>query len=117
MSINYNKVDPKNLEFVEVADQSELGNGARIFLEIDEFNIVLFNIAGKFFAIGDVCSHDDGPVGEGKLEEYSVICPRHGAGFDVRSGKALSLPAVADIPAFPVRVVEGSIEVGLPFNE
>jgi len=75
---------------------------------------VIFNIAGQYFAIADVCSHDDGPVGEGVLDGYDIACPRHGAQFDVRTGKVLSLPALEDIPAYPVRVVEGEIEVGLP---
>jgi 3-phenylpropionate/trans-cinnamate dioxygenase ferredoxin subunit len=75
---------------------------------------VIFNIAGGLFAIGDVCSHDDGPLGDGMLDGEQVVCPRHGARFDLRSGEALGLPAVVDIPAYPVRVVEAQIEVGIP---
>ena len=114
MTLNYRELDAENIEFVEVAEEGELGNGERLFVEIDEYSIVLFNIAGKYFAIGDVCSHDDGPVGEGELDEGKIICPRHGARFDLSSGKALTLPAVEDIPAYPVRVVAEKIEVGLP---
>jgi 3-phenylpropionate/trans-cinnamate dioxygenase ferredoxin subunit len=78
---------------------------------------VIFNIGGQYFAIGDVCSHDNGPLGDGDLEGYEVTCPRHGAVFDVRTGKVLSLPAIVDIPAFPTRVVDGQIEIGLPLEE
>jgi 3-phenylpropionate/trans-cinnamate dioxygenase ferredoxin subunit len=53
-------------------------------------------------------------VGEGKLEGYSITCPRHGAQFDVRTGKVIQMPAVVDIPAYPVRVIEGMIYLGLP---
>ncbi len=60
--------------------------------------IVVFNIAGQFFAIGDVCTHDDGPLGDGELEGYEIVCPRHGAHFDVRTGKAIRLPAVRPTP-------------------
>lgn len=116
MTLNYRELDANNIEFVEVAEERELGNGERLFVEIGQYNIVLFNIAGKYFAIGDVCSHDDGPVGEGELDEEKIICPRHGARFDLSSGKALSLPAVEDIPAYPVRVVDERIEVGLPLE-
>ena len=57
-------------------------NGERLFVEIDEFELVVFNIAGKFFAIADVCSHDNGPVGDGEFEsEFEISCPRHGARF------------------------------------
>jgi 3-phenylpropionate/trans-cinnamate dioxygenase ferredoxin subunit len=114
MAINYKELPEDQVEFVAVAEVDEIPNGERIFVEIDEYNIVVFNIAGQLFAIGDVCSHDDGPVGEGEIEEFEIICPRHGAHFDVRSGEVLSLPAIVDIPAYPVRVRDGQIEVGVP---
>lgn len=111
---SYIQVNPDDCEFVAVAKTGELNNGERLYLEIDERSIVLFNIAGEYFAIGDICSHDDGPVGDGELEGHQIICPRHGARFDVRTGKALTLPAIVDIPAYPVRVHNGDIEVGIP---
>ena len=115
MSGNYKEYDAEKLEFLAVADEGELGNGERLFLEIDEHHIILFNIAGAYYAIADLCSHDNGPLEAGALEnEHHVACPRHGARFDVRDGKALSLPAVVDIPAYPVRVVDGQIEIGIP---
>ena len=112
--IKYGPVDPANCEFVPVARVGDLPNGERLFVDIDDETIVIFNIAGGYFAIGDVCSHDDGPVGDGTLEDYAIACPRHGATFDVRTGKVLSLPAVVDIPAYPVRVNGEDIEIGLP---
>jgi len=111
---NYRQLEPNQCEFVAVASVNDIKNGERLFVQIDSDSIVIFNIAGQFFAIADVCSHDDGPVGEGDLEGYEVICPRHGAKFDVRSGKVLSLPAIVDIPAYPVKVEEGEILIGLP---
>jgi 3-phenylpropionate/trans-cinnamate dioxygenase ferredoxin subunit len=115
MSFNYTDLDAKNLEFIIVAEQGEIPNGERIFVEINDHSIVIFNIAGKFFAIADVCSHDDGPLGDGENESgYEVVCPRHGARFDIRSGKALTLPAIVDIPAYPVRIKGDKVEVGIP---
>ncbi len=111
---DYKKLDTEQCEFVAVASADELANGERLFIEIDELAIVVFNIGGQFYAIADVCSHDDGPVGDGDLKGFEVTCPRHGAIFDVRTGKVLSLPAVVDIPAYPTRVVDGQIEVGVP---
>ena len=117
MAVNYTQIDPEKIEFVPVAEVEDLPNGERLFLEIDDFNIVVFNIAGDLYAIADICSHDDGPLGDGELESgHSIVCPRHGARFDIRSGKALTLPAVIDIPAYPVRVIEGQIEVGIPIE-
>jgi 3-phenylpropionate/trans-cinnamate dioxygenase ferredoxin subunit len=115
MSYNYSEVDDSKLEYVEVGEVGDLPNGERMFVEIDDLTIVVFNIAGKFFAIEDVCSHDSGPLGDGELEEeHEIACPRHGARFDVRTGEAVTFPAVIDIPAYPVRSVDGTIEVGIP---
>jgi 3-phenylpropionate/trans-cinnamate dioxygenase ferredoxin subunit len=111
---NYIQQEDTNINFVEIAPASELGNGDRLFVEIENIPIVIFNIAGQLFAIGDVCTHDNGPLGDGMLEGYNIVCPRHGAEFDIRTGKALILPAIVDIPAYPVRVIDGNIQVGIP---
>jgi 3-phenylpropionate/trans-cinnamate dioxygenase ferredoxin component len=113
---NYTTFDGSKIEFLEIAPASELPNGERLFLEIEGKAIVIFNIADQLFAVGDVCTHDDGPLGDGDLEGYNIVCPRHGAEFDVRTGKVMQMPAVVDIPAYPVKVVDGMIQVGLPKN-
>ena len=112
--VSYDKIDPATAEYVAVATKDELPNGARKLLEIDGRPIAVFNVAGEYYAIADVCSHDDGPVAEGELEGYEIECPRHGAHFDVRDGKVLSFPAIVDIPAYPVKVEGEEILVGLP---
>ncbi|MBK8421882.1 non-heme iron oxygenase ferredoxin subunit [Candidatus Villigracilis saccharophilus] len=111
---NYATIDESKIEFVEIAPVSELPNGERLFVDLSDRPIVIFNIAGQLFAIGDVCSHDDGPLGDGLLEDHNIVCPRHGAEFDVRTGKAMAMPAVIDIPAYPVKLVDGNIFVGIP---
>jgi 3-phenylpropionate/trans-cinnamate dioxygenase ferredoxin component len=111
---NYTTVDESKVEYLEIAPASELPNGERLFGEVGG---VIFNIAGQFFAVGDICTHDDGPLGDGDLEGYNVVCPRHGGEFDVRTGKAVQLPAVVDIPAYPVRVVDEMIQVGILKND
>ncbi len=111
---NYSTIDESKVEYLEIAPASELPPGERLFVEIEGMPLVIFNIAGQYFCIADVCSHDDGPVGEGTLDAYTITCPRHGAQFDVRTGKVLQMPAVVDIPAYPVRVVEGILQLGVP---
>ena len=111
---NYSEMEPGSIKFVPIGNKDELPVNERIFVEIGDLVILVFNIAGGYFAIGDICSHDDGPLGEGELEEFEVICPRHGARFDVHSGQATALPAVVDIPAYPVRIAGNQIEVGVP---
>ena len=115
--VSYDKIDPATAEYVAVATKDELPNGARKLLEIDGRPIAVFNVAGEYYAIADVCSHDDGPVAEGDLYDYEIECPRHGAHFDVRDAKVLSFPAIVDIPAYPVKVEGEEILVGLPPGE
>jgi 3-phenylpropionate/trans-cinnamate dioxygenase ferredoxin subunit len=114
MMYNYKEKDSGTLEFLTVGTVDELTDGGRLFVDIDGMPIVVLNISGNYYAIADVCSHDDGPVGEGSIEGYEIICPRHGARFDIRTGKVLALPAFVDIPAYPVRINQGQIEIGLP---
>jgi len=114
MAFDYTKIEETKVEFVEIAPASELPNGERLYLEVEGKAIVIFNIAEQLFAIGDICTHDDGPLGDGDLEGFNIVCPRHGAEFDVKTGKAVQLPAVVDIPAYPVQVREGTIYLGMP---
>ncbi len=110
---NYTQFDASQADFYEIGP-ADLSNGERLFVEIGDQPIVVFNLAGQYFAIGDVCTHDDGPLGDGDLEGYNIVCPRHGAEFDIRTGKVMMMPAVEDIPAYPVKVEAGKIFVGLP---
>lgn len=111
---NYTKLEESKTDFYEIGPTDDLQNGERLFVDIGETPIVIFKIAGEIFAIGDVCSHDDGPLGDGDIEDHTIVCPRHGAEFDVRTGKVISMPAVVDIPAYPVQVRNDSIFVGIP---
>jgi 3-phenylpropionate/trans-cinnamate dioxygenase ferredoxin subunit len=71
--------------------------------------VAVFRVQGNYYAIEDVCSHDDGPLAEGELVGCQIICPRHGARFDLKTGEALSLPAYRPIEVFPVEVKDGRV--------
>ncbi len=109
-----NQIDLSDYTFYAVAQLSELSEGERLFLDVNGDSIVLLNIAGKIYAVGDVCTHDGGPLGDGEIDGCEIICPRHGARFDIRSGEATRLPAVVGIPTYPVRISEDDIEIGVP---
>ncbi|NIM92499.1 MAG: Rieske 2Fe-2S domain-containing protein [Anaerolineales bacterium] len=114
---NYIETDPEQLEFIQIATTDELQEGERLLIDIEGDYFAVFKVAGEYYAIADLCSHDDGPLAEGDVEGHEVICPRHGARFDMRSGKALTLPAVVDIPAYPVKIEGDAILVGLPLGD
>jgi 3-phenylpropionate/trans-cinnamate dioxygenase ferredoxin component len=95
-------------EFVAVAKIGEIEEGKVKVVRVGDAPIGLTKVEGEFFAFADVCTHDDGPVAEGELDEYLIECPRHGAKFDIRTGKVRQLPAVTPIPVYAVRV-EGEV--------
>ena len=73
--------------------------------------IAVCNVSGQFFAVDDVCTHDEGSLEQGGLEGFEIECPRHGARFDVRTGAATVLPAVLPIETFGVRVQGEDVEI------
>jgi 3-phenylpropionate/trans-cinnamate dioxygenase ferredoxin component len=91
-------------EFVAVAKAGEIEEGVVKVVRVGDAPIGLTKIEGEYFAFADVCTHDDGPVAEGELDDYIIECPRHGAKFDIRTGKVRQLPAVVPIPIYAVKV-------------
>jgi 3-phenylpropionate/trans-cinnamate dioxygenase ferredoxin component len=91
-------------DFVPVAKVSEIPDPGRKLVEIDDRLVVLFHAGGSFYAIDDVCTHDGGPLGDGVLEGFAVACPRHGAKFDIRDGRALTMPAIKPTAVHEVKV-------------
>jgi len=93
---------------VPIARRAEIGVGTTKRVEIEHEAILLCNVDGDMYAIEDVCTHDGGELDQGELEECRVVCPRHGASFDVRSGAA-TLPAILPVRTFAVRLVGDDI--------
>jgi 3-phenylpropionate/trans-cinnamate dioxygenase ferredoxin component len=100
-------------EFVKVATRAELPPGGKTLAEVDGRPIAVFNVEGSYYAIDDVCTHDGGPLAEGDLEGCEIRCPRHGARFDVRTGKALSFPAFEPVATLRVEVRGDDVWVAL----
>ncbi len=98
-------------EFIAVAKKSEIEEGKVKVVRVGDAPVGVTLIEGEYFAFADVCTHDDGPVAEGELDEYQIECPRHGARFDIRTGRALSLPAVVPIPVYAVEVDGDTVKV------
>ena len=101
-------------EFVPVASETDVAPGEVRVVDANGKSIALGHCAdGTWGAIDNVCTHDGGVLGEGELEDCMVECPRHGARFELATGEVRALPAVFPVNAYPVRVVNGQVEVDL----
>jgi 3-phenylpropionate/trans-cinnamate dioxygenase ferredoxin component len=98
-------------KFVKVGRADEIGPGEKKIYEVDGIMVVVVNLDGEYFCLEDVCTHDGGPLGEGPLDGGQIVCPRHGARFDVRTGDALTLPAFEPVATYQVKIENGDLLV------
>lgn len=98
-------------DWISVATRDEFAPGERRVVETQGTRIVVFNLDGEFYAIEDMCTHDYAPLEDGAIEGDTIMCPRHGAKFCIKTGEALSPPAYEGITTFPVRVENGVVFV------
>jgi len=96
-------------EFVEVAKTEDLKSGEAKVIKVKGKQYALYNVDGKFYATQNECPHKKGPLGEGSFDGKVIICPWHGAMFDVTTGKVLEGPAETDIRTYEVKVKDGKI--------
>ncbi len=99
-------------EFVFASKVTDIVDGQILAISIDETPIALARIDGHIVAFGDVCSHDDGTLAEGEIDGDCIVCPRHGARFNVFTGKA-TFPAAHPIPIYETKIVGENVEVKL----
>ncbi len=100
-------------EWLDVAPEQDCPLGQSIIIDSDAGKIAVFHLEQGLFALEDRCSHDGGDLATGACEGDEIICPRHGARFCIRNGKALTPPAYEDIETFPVRIESGMIQVDI----
>jgi len=100
-------------DFIDICPVGDLKPGDHRVVEWEDLDIGVFNCAGEFLAVEDRCSHDNGILLEGEVDQArcTVECPRHGSLFDLRTGKPLNLPAYVPVDTFPVHVADGLIRV------
>jgi 3-phenylpropionate/trans-cinnamate dioxygenase ferredoxin subunit len=100
---------------VDVAPADEFPPGSAKIVRSGSLVVGVYNCGGSLYAIEDRCSHDDGPLCEGDWDEdlCRVVCPRHGAQFDLATGQPRTLPAVEPVDTFPVRIEDGVVRVEL----
>jgi 3-phenylpropionate/trans-cinnamate dioxygenase ferredoxin subunit len=100
-------------ELIDICPLEDLPPGAMRLVAWEDLEIGVFNCAGELLAIEDRCSHDNGNLVEGELDEddCTIECPRHGSKFDLRTGTPLTLPAYVPVDTFPVSVADGLIKI------
>jgi 3-phenylpropionate/trans-cinnamate dioxygenase ferredoxin subunit len=98
-------------DWVDVAKADEIMPGHPVHVDVDGTSIAVFKLDESFYAIEDVCTHDGGRLTGGCVEDDQIVCPRHGARFSIKTGAALTAPAFEPTSTFPVRIVNGIIQV------
>lgn len=97
--------------WVKVAAVGDLAPGQKKQVDLDGLAVAIFNVEGTYYAIEDICTHDGAPLAGGRFTGHQIACPRHGARFDVCTGKALTMPAVVPVDTYPVKVEGNDILV------
>lgn len=98
-------------DFNKIATVDEIPPGQAKLVEVNGNEIALFNIDGQFHAIDNSCTHVGGPLCEGEISGAEVICPWHGAAFDVTTGRAVGPPAIESVNRYNLRINDGNIEI------
>lgn len=98
-------------EFIHVAGPGEVGQGKTLCVEVEGREVLICRTAEGYFAVDNQCTHAAARLCEGKLKGHKILCPLHGAAFDVRDGSALSRPASVPLQTFNVKVDESGISV------
>jgi naphthalene 1,2-dioxygenase system ferredoxin subunit len=103
----------EDASWVRAAARSDLAEGEVIGVEVGGRSIALYDADGGLFATDNICTHAYACLSDGWLDGEVIECPLHAARFDVRSGKVLDPPATEDLKTYPVRIVDGEIQVRL----
>lgn len=101
-------------DFVRVASVNDLSEGNMMLVEVGDERILLSNVEGELYAIGEVCPHEEGPLAEGFVDGAEVECPWHGSLFDLRTGANTGPPASDPVPKYALRLEGDDILVGPP---
>jgi len=99
--------------FERVAAVSDIPASGRLAVEFDDRAVLVIRIGNEYYGIEDVCSHDGQPLTDGPIRDSSIECPRHGARFDLTTGRPLCMPAVSPIATYAVKVDNGEVFLSL----
>jgi nitrite reductase/ring-hydroxylating ferredoxin subunit len=97
--------------YVAAIEAAEIEEKSFRCLQVAGIDVVICRFRDTIYALEDRCSHALASFDKGRMRGYRLLCPVHGAMFDVRDGSALSLPAKKPVRSFPIRVVDGTVEI------
>jgi 3-phenylpropionate/trans-cinnamate dioxygenase ferredoxin subunit len=100
-------------QYILACTKADIPQGKSLAIELRGNEILLCHSAEGFFAVDNLCSHALARLCDGKLKGNKILCPLHGAAFDIRDGSALSRPAVTAIASYAVRVEKDDVLVCL----
>jgi nitrite reductase/ring-hydroxylating ferredoxin subunit len=100
--------------FVTVAKADDLKPGEMKYVEVGDEPVVLINLDGEFYALSDVCTHEEASLSDGEIVGDEIECPLHGGAFDIRTGQPVAFPVVVPVETFRVRVVGDEVQVAQP---
>lgn len=99
-------------EFVRVASVNDLDDEEIMQVDVGDEQVLLAKLGGQFYAMGEECTHEGGPLSQGFVEDGQVECPLHGSLFDLKTGGNTGPPAADPVQAYPVRIDGDDVLVG-----
>mgnify|MGYP006131621151 CR=1 FL=1 len=99
--------------FQTVAKVDDIPQGKTLCVTVNEQDILICHTVEGFYAVNNLCSHAEAKLSEGKLKGCRILCPLHGAAFDVKDGSALSRPASKPIASYPLNIEGDDIQISL----
>ena len=96
-------------DLIKIGETKDIQPSQMKAVDVNGERICVANVEGKYYAIGNVCTHMGGPLAEGKLEGFEVECPWHGSKFDIRTGKVVRPPAMREEPTYEVKVEDNNV--------
>ena len=100
-----------DLQYQTVARTTDLAPGEMMYVELGDEPVCLINLNGDFYAISDICTHEEASLSDGEICGDEIECPLHGGAFEIRSGAPTSFPVVVPVETFAVRVMDGDVQV------
>ena len=99
------------LQYETVAKVGDLQPGEMMYVEVGDDPVCLINLDGAFYALSDICTHQEASLSDGEIVGDEIECPLHGGAFDIRTGQPAAFPVVVPVETYRVRVVGDEVQV------